>query len=74
MMYIINIIALIVTFIGGLNWGLVGIFNFNLVEWIFSGRNAGSIIIYILVLLSTLWLIFSLIRFGAIYIRDKNNR
>ena len=53
MLYIINLITLIVTFIGGLNWGLVGIFNFNLVDWIFGGRNAGSIIIYILVLLST---------------------
>ena len=73
-MKIIDTIALILVIIGAINLGLIGLFNFNLVEWIFSGRNAGSIIIYILVLLSTLWLIFSLIRFGAIYIRDKNNR
>ena len=54
---IINWIAFIILAIGGLNWGLIGIFDFNLVEWIFGGYNAGSIIIYILVLLSVLWLI-----------------
>ena len=54
---ILNWIAFIILAIGGLNWGLIGIFDFNLVEWIFGGYNAGSIIIYILVLLSVLWLI-----------------
>ena len=54
---IFNWIAFIILAIGGLNWGLIGIFDFNLVEWIFGGYNAGSIIIYILVLLSVLWLI-----------------
>ena len=71
-MILANIMSLIVLFIGGLNWGLVGIFNFNLVDWIFGGRNAGSIIVYILVLLATLWLIFSLIRNSAIYIKDRD--
>ena len=56
-MAILNIISLIILFIGGLNWGLVGILNFDLVQWIFGGYNAGSIIVYILVLLSTIWLI-----------------
>lgn len=71
-MIIANIISLIVLFIGGLNWGLVGIFRFNLVYWIFGGHNAGSIIVYILVLIATLWLIFSLIVNGAIYVRNKH--
>ncbi len=71
-MIIANIISLIVLFIGGLNWGLVGIFNFNLVDWIFGGYNAGSIIIYILVLIATLWLIFNVIWHGAIYVRNKH--
>lgn len=72
-MIIANIISLIILFIGGLNWGLVGIFNFNLVEWIFGGYNAGSMIIYILVLLSTIWLIINVLTKGAIYIchRDR---
>lgn len=42
-MIIANIISLIILFIGGINWGLVGIFNFDLVNWIFGGYNAGSI-------------------------------
>ena len=69
-MIIANIISLIVLFIGGLNWGLVGIFDFNLVDWIFGGRNAGSIIIYILVLLATLWLIFIVLTRQAIHVRN----
>ena len=58
-MVIANIIAFIILLIGGLNWGLVGIFNFDLVNYIFGGYNAGSIIVYILVLLSALCLIIS---------------
>ena len=71
-MIIANIISLIILFIGGLNWGLVGIFNFNLVEWIFGGYNAGSMIIYILVLLSTIWLIVTVLTKGAIYICNRD--
>ena len=68
-MIIANIISLIILFIGGLNWGLVGIFNFNLVDWIFGGYNAGSIIVYILVLLATIWLIFTILTKSAIHVR-----
>ena len=71
-MIIANIVSLIVLFIGGLNWGLVGIFNFNLVDWICGGYNAGSIIIYILVLLATIWLIFTVLTKQVISIRNKN--
>lgn len=71
-MVIANIISLIILFIGGLNWGLVGIFRFNLVEWIFGGYNAGSIIVYILVLLATIWLIFNALTQGAIYLRNRD--
>lgn len=70
-MIIANIISLIILFIGGINWGLVGIFNFDLVNWIFGGYNAGSIIIYVFVLLATIWLIISLVTQGAIYVRSK---
>ncbi len=58
-MVIANYIAYILTLIGGLNWGLVGIFNFDLVNWMCGGRNAGSIIIYVIILLATIWLIIS---------------
>ena len=72
MNYVIpNWIAFIILAIGGLNWGLVGIFNFNLVDWIFGGLNVGSIIIYVLVLISTIWLIISAVMNGAIYFRSR---
>ena len=54
-----NIIAYILVLCGALNWGLVGIFNWNLVEAIFGGFNAGSIIIYILVFIAGIWLLIS---------------
>ena len=48
-------ICLVVTIIGAVNWGLIGIFNFNLVEAIFGGFNAFVRIIYTLVGISGLW-------------------
>lgn len=51
-------IALILVVIGGLNWGLVGLFNYNLVQAIF-GTGTVSSAIYILVGLSALYMIFS---------------
>ena len=73
-MILLNIISLIVLFIGGINWGLVGIFNFNLVDWIFGGYNIGSIIVYILVLLATIYLIYVVLTRGRISISDRENR
>ncbi|MGN1373321.1 MAG: DUF378 domain-containing protein [Candidatus Coproplasma sp.] len=59
-MIFVNIVCYFLTVIGALNWGLVGIFDFNLVGWIFGGfRSAGAITVYILVALSALWLIIS---------------
>ena len=48
-------ITLILVIIGGLNWGLVGLFNFNLVTTIF-GENIVSSIIFVIVGLSALYL------------------
>ena len=56
-------LALILLIIGGVNWGLVGIFEFDLVAWLFGG--AASLIsraIYILVAISAVWCITLLFR------------
>ncbi len=50
----LDALTMAVLIVGGLNWLLVGIFEFDLVAWIFGGMdfgetNAGSRIIYILV-------------------------
>jgi uncharacterized protein len=50
--------ALWLTIIGGLNWGLIGVFNFNLVDAIFGIGSAVSRIVYILVGLGALYTIY----------------
>lgn len=58
-------IALILSIIGSLNWGLVGIFQFDLVAWLFGGQSAVfSRIIYTLVGLAGIWCITLLFRRG----------
>ena len=56
-MNVIDTIALVLIIIGAINWGLVGIFNFNLVDAIFGAMSIISRIIYILVGISGLWAI-----------------
>ena len=53
-MKIINTIALILVIIGGLNWGLVGLFEFNLVDFLFGEGSILARIVYILVGISGL--------------------
>ncbi|MBE6886698.1 MAG: DUF378 domain-containing protein [Ruminococcaceae bacterium] len=58
-------IALILSIIGSLNWGLVGIFQFDLVAWLFGGQaSVISRIIYTLVGLAGIWCISLLFRKG----------
>lgn len=58
-------IALILAIVGCLNWGLVGIFQFDLVAWLFGGQGAiFSRIIYALVGIAGLWCITLLFRRG----------
>ena len=56
MMNVINKIALILVIVGALNWGLIGLFSFDLVAWI-SGGAATMLarIIYMIVALAGIW-------------------
>ena len=56
-MKVIDTIALILVIIGAINWGLIGLFNFNLVDTIFGTMSVISRIIYTLVGISGLWAI-----------------
>lgn len=59
----IDRIALILSIIGGLNWGLVGIFQFDLVAWLGGGQSGVlSRIIYIIVGLAAIWCVSLLFR------------
>lgn len=49
-------IALIISTIGCLNWGLVGLFKFDLVAWLFGGQTSLlSRLVYIIVALAGIW-------------------
>lgn len=56
-------IALILVIIGGINWGSIGLFQFDIVGWIFGGQSAViSRIIYTLVAIAAVWCISLLFR------------
>ncbi len=60
-------LALLLLVIGGINWGLVGIFEFDLVAFLFGGSAALiSRIVYILVACSALWCVSLFFREDAI--------
>ena len=54
-MKIIDKIALILIIIGAINWGLIGLFRFNLVELIFGDMTVLARIVYSLVGIAGLW-------------------
>ena len=55
---LIDRIALIITIIGALNWGSIGLFQFDIVAWIGGGQDAiFSRVIYSLVALAGIWCI-----------------
>ena len=60
---VIDRIALLLAIIGGLNWGSVGLFRFDIVAWIFGGQtNPVARVVYTLVGLAALWCISLLFR------------
>lgn len=62
-MRMINKIALLLTIIGALNWGSIGLFQFDAVAWVFGGQDAAlSRVIYTLVALAGVWCISLLFR------------
>ena len=72
-MLIANIIAYILVIVGAINWGLFGLFNFNLVSTVFAGaRTVGSVITYSIIALAALWLILSpIITNGVLWLRNR---
>lgn len=54
-MRLINLLTLTLVIVGGLNWGLVGLFDFDLVATLFGEMSALSRIVYVLVGASALW-------------------
>lgn len=60
-------IALLISIVGCLNWGLVGLLGFDLVAWLFGGSGSlFSRLVYTVVALAGLWCITFLFRRNAI--------
>lgn len=60
---IMDRIALILSIIGALNWGSIGLFRFDVVAWLFGGQDAAvARVVYTLVALAALWCISLLFR------------
>ena len=50
-----DMVALVLMIIGGLNWGLVALFNFDLVAKLFGTMTMASRAVYLLVALAAIW-------------------
>ena len=65
--------ALVLAIIGAINWGIIGIFQFDVVAWIFRGQTGGfSRVIYTLVGLAGLWCISLLFRKSSLTQQDES--
>ena len=63
---IMDRIALLITIIGALNWGSIGLFRFDIVAWLCGGQTSlVSRIIYTVVALAGIWCISLLFRESA---------
>jgi uncharacterized membrane protein YuzA (DUF378 family) len=58
-MRILNLIAITLLLIGGLNWGLVGLFDFDLVQFLFGETPMIARAVYVLVGLAAIYKIVS---------------
>ncbi len=68
-------IALFILLVGGINWGLVGLFGFDIIAWAFGGSaSVMSRILYIVVALASIWCISLFFRQNEIIStsRDKD--
>ena len=62
---VIDRIALILAIIGGLNWGSIGLFRFDIVAWICGGQTSVvARVVYTVVALAALWCVSLLFRTG----------
>ena len=74
-MVIVNLISYILVLLGAVNWGLYGMWGFNLVGWIFQdARAVGSVIVYIVIAVAALWLIISPIITGRGLLLSSRSR
>lgn len=67
---IVDVVAFILVIVGGINWGLVGLFDYNLVESLFGANSSLSRSIYVLVGLAAVYMLYPLFK-GLANRQDK---
>ncbi|MBR3768493.1 MAG: DUF378 domain-containing protein [Clostridia bacterium] len=66
-------LALLLVIIGAINWGSIGLFQFDIVGWIFGGQSAIiSRIIFTVVALAGIWCISLLFRENEVLVDNKD--
>ena len=71
---VLDRIALILVIIGAINWGSIGLFQFDIVSRIFGGQSAIiSRIIFTVVALAGIWCISMLFRKNEVLAEDTDN-
>ncbi len=53
----LHMVAFLLLIVGGLNWGLIGAFHWNLVNYLLGSWPSVESVVYVLVGLSALWLV-----------------
>lgn len=67
-------LSLILVVIGAINWGSIGLFQFDIVSWLFGGQDAIiSRIIYTVIALAGIWCISLLFRENEVLARSTND-
>ena len=67
-------ISFILVIVGAVNWGAIGLFQFDIVSWLFGGQDAIlSRIVYTLVALAGVWCISLLFRENEVLTRAAND-
>ncbi len=66
-------ISLALTIIGAVNWGCIGLFQFDIVAWIFGGQDAiFSRIIYTVIALAGIWCISLFFKDTGVTAKDED--
>ena len=61
-MSVVDMVVTVLVVVGGLNWGLVGAFKFNLVEKLFGSMPMVVTVIYVLVGLAAVYMLFGVVK------------
>lgn len=61
MMKSLDTVALVLVIVGGLNWLLIGLFQYNLVDSLFGVDSVLARLVYVLVGLAALWMLWGLV-------------